>query len=283
MNSSFLSRRGFLTSIALLTLGGILMKNFKFKNNKKQPLLFFGHGSPMNAIEDNNFSKAWQEMATGLSPQAILVVSAHWETYGTKVFSGDTNKMIYDFYGFPPSLSQVQYPAPANPNLAKELAQNKAITLDNSWGLDHGAWSVLVHAFSKANIPVIQLSLNKNLSLKEHFEFAKELSFLRDQGVLVVASGNIVHNLREIDWSGKNTYDWAQKTQEDIINNIQAKDFYKVLELINTSEFKRSHPTVEHFVPLLYTLAMADKDEEVVVKTPLIELGSISMANFLIR
>lgn len=283
MNSSFLSRRSFLTSIALVTLGGFLMKNLKFKNNKKQPLLFFGHGSPMNAIENNQFSNTWKEMAAGLSPQAILVVSAHWETYGTKVFSGEANKMIYDFYGFPPSLSQVQYPAPANPTLAKELEKNKLITPDDSWGLDHGAWSVLVHAFSKANIPVIQLSLNKNLSLKEHFEFAKELSFLREQGVLVVASGNIVHNLREMDWSGQSSYDWAQKTQEEIIKNIEAKDFSKVLDLTKTPEFKRSHPTVEHFIPLLYTLAMASKDEEVVVKTPLIELGSISMANFLIR
>ena len=253
--------------------------------NNKQPLLFFGHGSPMNAIEDNTFSRSWREMGEKLNPTAILVVSAHWETKeGSFVFNGQNNTTIHDFFGVPQKLFQVQYPAPASPSLAETLSLKvPQIKKTEQWGLDHGAWSVLTHAFPQANIPTIQLSLSKKLSPLEHFNLAKELSFLRQQGVLIIGSGNIVHNLRVIDWSGQRQYDWAHNTQEEILKIIKEKSFPKLVEIIKTTDFQRSHPTIEHYLPLLYAFALAQENEDIIINTPSIELASISMASFVVK
>lgn len=279
-------RREFLTYLSIMGIAGISTKLLSLiKNNKtKQPLIFFGHGSPMNAIENNEFSSSWKNMAKDLNPQAILVISAHWETAGTKVFSGNVNKIIYDFFGFPNELYQVTYPAPSNSLLAKEINNNLSkIELSNDWGLDHGAWSVLIHAFPKAQIPVIQLSLNKNLTIKDHFQLAKEIKTLRNNGVLVIGSGNIVHNLRKLSFDNSKTYDWANNFQSKVLDTIKQKKFSKLLELSSDIDFNNSHPTIEHYLPLIYIASMADELDNVDIFTPKIELGSISMASFLIK
>lgn len=282
------NRRKFLTLIGLGTIGltgvALTLKNILKTETEKQPLLFLGHGSPMNAIESNQFSESWKQIGKNLSPKAIVVVSAHWETSGTQVFSGSKNKIIYDFYGFPQELYSVQYSAPSNSQLAKSIAQkNSTIALSEAWGLDHGAWSVLVNAFPKGDIPVIQLSLNKNLSIKDHFELAKELKFLRDQGVLVIGSGNIVHNLRVLQWSNPAPYDWANDIQSKILDIVKNHDYEKLVELSKDSNFIKAHPTIEHYLPLIYTFGLADKNEEIITFTPTVEMGSISMASFLIK
>lgn len=173
------------------------------KNQMKMPVLFLGHGSPMNAIEDNDFSQSLREMGKSLpTPNAILVISAHWETRGVMVTGMSEPKTIHDFYGFPKALFEVEYPAPGSPSLAKEISSAVSepdISVDlNQWGLDHGTWSVLRHIFPKNDIPVVQLSLDMTQPMKFHFEMGKKLRFLRDMGVMIMGSGNIVHNLRQI-------------------------------------------------------------------------------------
>lgn len=282
-----MKRRDFLFYLSTMTALGLSCKildylNYPSSDNQKQPLIFFGHGSPMNAIEDNKFSRSWKQIGKNLHPKAILVISAHWETQGTKIHGGNTNEMIYDFSGFPQPLYEVVYPAPSNPDLAQQLSNSRLIEQDQ-WGLDHGAWSVLMHAFPEAKIPVIQLSLNKNLSPEEHFLLAKELKILRYQGVLIVGSGNIVHNLRLMNWKNAVQYLWAQQTQEQILKLIEAKKYEQLSLMTKTENFKLAHPTIEHFLPLLYIFALVDQEEQVTVFTPQIELGTISMASFLIK
>lgn len=280
-----MNRRKFLFSLGALGMTGIGLSVLnQIKTESKQPILFLGHGSPMNALADNEFSRSWKSIGKSLNPSAILVVSAHWETFGSKVFAGTTNKTIHDFYGFPQELFQMQYPAPANPDLAQQLSQ-KITTVETShdWGLDHGAWSVLVHAFPQANIPVIQLSLNKNLTIADHFKLAQELNFLRNHGVLIIGSGNIVHNLRKIQWNNPLPFDWAQDFQNKVIQNFQNQDYAKTLELIKDNNFNLAHPSVEHFLPLIYIAALADSQDKVEIFTPKIDLASISMASFLLK
>lgn len=282
-----MKRRELLIYLSTMTALGLSYKILDYLNNpevttERQPLIFFGHGSPLNAIEDNQFSRSWKQIGQNLNPKAILVISAHWETEGTRIHAGNKNPMIYDFAGFPQELYKINYPAPSNPELAHQLTKSRLIQPDQ-WGLDHGAWSVLLHAFPKAQIPVIQLSLNKNLSPEEHFILAKELKVLRHQGVLIVGSGNIVHNLRLMDWKNQIKYLWAQQTQEQILKLIENKEYEKLYSITQTENFKLAHPTLEHYLPLLYIFALADKDENVEVFTPQIELSTISMASFLIK
>lgn len=260
----------------------------QFTKTEKMPVLFLGHGSPMNAIEENQFVRGFREISKKIpTPNAILCISAHWFTKGTFVTSGEIQKTIHDFYGFPPELFAVQYPAKGNPELAKEtvelLSPNPVIETD-SWGLDHGAWSVIRHLYPEANIPVIQMSIDYTKSAQYHFELAEKLSKLRDKGILIIGSGNIVHNLRLIDWRNINTvgagWDWAiearAKTNEWILDgNYQ--------NLINFEKhgtaLQNAVPTPDHYLPLIYTLGLKKKTEEISLFNDELIGGSLSMTS----
>ncbi len=260
----------------------------QFTKTERMPVLFLGHGSPMNAIEENQFVRGFREISKKIpTPNAILCISAHWFTKGTFVTSGEIQKTIHDFYGFPPELFAVQYPAKGNPELAKEavelLSPNPVIETD-SWGLDHGAWSVIRHLYPEANIPVIQMSIDYTKSAQYHFELAEKLSKLRDKGILIIGSGNIVHNLRLIDWRNINTvgagWDWAiearAKTNEWILDgNYQ--------NLINFEKhgtaLQNAVPTPDHYLPLIYTLGLKKKTEEISLFNDELIGGSLSMTS----
>jgi 4,5-DOPA dioxygenase extradiol len=245
------------------------------------PALFIGHGNPMNAIEDNEFSRAWTQVGKELPhPNAILCISAHWETNGTKVTSMQQPKTIHDFGGFPRELFEYQYPAPGSPELA-ELTCGKVektgVCLDTSWGLDHGTWSVLCRLFPNADIPVIQLSLDRTQSPAYHYELGRELRELRDRGVLVIGSGNIVHNLGAAFFQDK-AYDWAMEFDEAAKQLIEAGNHAPLVNFQSLGQAARlSIPTSEHYLPLLYTLALQDKNEQLRFFAEGISFGSLSM------
>jgi len=260
----------------------------QFDKTDKMPVLFLGHGSPMNAIEENEFVQGFRKVGKEIPrPNVILVLSAHWETRGTLVTAMENPKTIHDFSGFPEKLYKVQYPAPGSPEFAKEI-KNKvkkiAIGLDLNWGLDHGAWSVVKHLYPNADVPVIQMSLDYSQSPLYHYELAKELDFLRMKGVLIVGSGNMVHNLRMVDWTKLNKtdygYDWAIEANDKMKSCILS-DNHK--DLINYQsqgmEFNLAIPTPEHFLPLLYSLALKDKNEELYLFNDKEVGGSLSMTS----
>ncbi len=235
------------------------------------PVLFIGHGSPMNGIEDTEFSRRWTQMAKEIpTPKAVLVVSAHWFTKGTKITAMDLPKTIHDFGGFPKELFEVQYPAPGNHILAKEtveLLHSAHVELDHDWGLDHGTWTVVRHMYPEANIPVLQLSIDYTKGPQYHYDLAKELNVLRKKGVLIIGSGNMVHNLRMVAWDRLNeteyAYDWAKKINERFKNLIQAGDHRPLINYQSLGkEAQLAIPTPEHYLPLMYTLGLKkDKDE----------------------
>jgi 4,5-DOPA dioxygenase extradiol len=222
------------------------------------PAVFFGHGSPMNALERNRYTEAWRAFGESIpTPRGILMVSAHWLGEGTRVTAEPRPKTIYDFYGFPPALSAVKYDAPGSPEIAQEIAAATGAAPDTSWGLDHGAWSVLVHAFPKADIPVLQLSLDANKSFAEHLELGARLAPLREKGILIAASGNVVHNLRKIDWKSPDAaFDWAQRFDEDA-KRLMTTAPAEVVKLADHPDYQLAVPTPEHFVPLLYVAGVA--------------------------
>ncbi len=234
--------------------------------NPLMPALFIGHGSPMNTIEDNDFRRSWQELGKKLpAAKAILCISAHWETMGVAITASQSPATIHDFYGFPKALFDVQYPAPGSPELAKQIAgllEDEKIHLDIERGLDHGAWSVLQPMYPSADIPVLQLSLDRTRSAIAHYEFAKKLRPLREQGVLIIGSGNIVHNLRVFNFEQTQPYDWATVFDQMVKNCILQKDH---AALCNYPLFGQmaalSIPTAEHYLPLLYILALQQDDD----------------------
>ncbi|WP_233010147.1 4,5-DOPA-extradiol-dioxygenase [Rheinheimera faecalis] len=231
-----------------------------------EPAFFIGHGSPMNALEHNTLVQQWRTVVQGYRPKAILMISAHWYTQGTAVTAMTNPRTIHDFYGFPEELHQVQYPAPGSPELASEIKTLLAphpVELDLTWGLDHGAWSVLMHMFPNADIPVVQLSLDKDLSPAAHLELAKKLEPLRQQGVMIVASGNVVHNLRMLDWQSTRPPLWAEQFNQQIKEFLLTKNFDAIAQYQNSGEAARlSVPHPDHFLPLLYVLgSMVDGDE----------------------
>lgn len=252
----------------------------------KMPVLFLGHGSPMNAIEENEFVEGWRNTAGTLPrPEAILCVSAHWETRGTFVTAMEKPKTIHDFGGFPEELYKVQYPAPGSPELAQqitELITSAKVGSDERWGLDHGCWSVVKHLYPAADIPVVQLSLDYSGDAQYHYNLAKQLAPLRERGVLITGSGNIVHNLRMVAWdkldADEYAYDWAEtammKMKEYILNDCHS-------QLINYRsqgrEFELAIPTPEHFLPLLYVLALKEKNEKVTLFNEKAVGGSLAM------
>ena len=250
-------------------------------NHKRLPALFVGHGSPMNAIEDSVFSRDWETLAGRIPrPEVILCVSAHWETEGTWVTAMPVPRTIHDFSGFPETLYKKQYPAPGAPEWAgkiKKLVRKASVGLDDKWGLDHGTWSVLCRMYPKADIPVIQLSLDATQPASYHYELARELAPLRDQGVLIVGSGNIVHNLRLMEW-GDTAFDWASSFDRTVEDLIKKRDHQALLHYEKLGrEATLSIPTNEHYLPLLYVLALQAEGESSSFFAEGITLGSISM------
>lgn len=230
------------------------------------PALFIGHGSPMNTIEDNAFRRSWQALGISLPrAKAILCISAHWETMGVAVTASLNPPTIHDFYGFPKALFEVQYPAPGNPDLARlivELLAAENVHLDTERGLDHGSWSVLQPMYPAADIPVLQLSLDRTRNAASHYELAKKLRPLRDQGILIVGSGNIVHNLRAFDYQQTQPYDWAAAFDVTVKNCVTQSDHAALCNYQNFGEMAAlSIPTAEHYLPLLYVLAQQQSDD----------------------
>jgi 4,5-DOPA dioxygenase extradiol len=260
----------------------------QFNRADKMPVLFIGHGSPMNAIEDNEFVHEWRVIGKSLPrPNAILCISAHWETLGTFVTAMAKPMTIHDFGGFPGTLFDVQYPAPGSPELAKEtkhIIKSTEVGLDEKWGLDHGSWSVIKHLYPKADVPVIQLSLDYSQAPQYHYDLAKELAPLRNKGVLIIGSGNIVHNLGMVVWDKLNTvnysFDWAQVAREKMKNYIVNSDHKSLINYKSHGrEFKLSIPTPEHFLPLLYALALKDQSEKVSFFNDKTIAGSLAMTS----
>jgi 4,5-DOPA dioxygenase extradiol len=245
------------------------------------PVLFVGHGSPTNAIEHN----AYTEVLSGLSarlprPKAVCVVSAHWVTSGSQVLASEHPRTIHDFYGFPRPLYEVQYPAPGAPEEAEKLASNPEISPDDKWGFDHGAWSVLRHLYPKADVPAFQLSLDERRSFKQHLELGREIESLRERGVLILGSGNIVHNLRRIDWEKPHgADDWAVEFDARVKNAVETRDTEALTMPQKWGEalLATAHPTVEHYLPLLYCMGSTDERDAVSYPYEGFDYGSISM------
>ncbi len=249
----------------------------------KTPTLFLGHGSPLNALENNDFTKKLIQLGVQLGkPKAIVMISAHWETEGSFVTAMEHPELIYDFYGFPKELYQVQYKAKGNPNLAQEISEitgNIIKSEQRNWGLDHGSWTLLKFLYPLADIPVVQISIDRKKSLMQHFELGKLLKVLREKDVLLIGSGNIVHNLKVLDWKqDSEPFDWAIEFDENIKNAIKAQEYdKKITELVTSRAGQLSVPTLEHFIPLLYVLGASEINDKVHFDIETIEHRSISM------
>jgi 4,5-DOPA dioxygenase extradiol len=246
----------------------------------RMPVIFIGHGSPMNAIEDNEFSKSWEVIGKSIPrPKAILCISAHWETAGTKITAMEKPRMIYDFYGFPQELFDKQYPAPGSPDLAQKVINqlDPVVTSDQKWGFDHGCWSVLCRMYPKADIPVVQLSLDHSRDGNLHFEIGKQLQFLREEGVLVLGSGNIVHNLARMVWEDT-AFDWASDFDNHVKEWIRTKNYDPLIQFEKQGiTANLSINSAEHYLPMLYVLGASDPDEKVTFYNEKVWGGSLSM------
>lgn len=259
-----------------------------FSNTEKMPVLFLGHGSPMNAIEENQFVQGFRKAAAEIpTPNAILCVSAHWFTRGTRVTAMKMPRTIHDFGGFPQALFDVQYPAPGSPELAEETAALLAPVMveeDHSWGLDHGAWSVIKHMYPNADIPVIQMSIDYTQPAQYHFELAKKLHKLREKGILIIGSGNIVHNLRLIDWRNINTvgagWDWAVEAREKTNHWLLDGNFNNIIQYQDQGiALQYAVPSPDHYLPLIYTLGLKNRSEELSLFNDELIGGSLSMTS----
>ena len=265
----------------------------KFTNGLKaqeqlMPVLFIGHGSPMNGIEDNEFSERWKQMAKEIpQPAAVLVISAHWFSKGTRITAMDFPETIHDFGGFPQALFDVQYPAPGNPALAKEtvsLLHSAHVELDHDWGLDHGAWTVVRRMYPDANIPVLQLSIDYTKGPQYHYDLAKELYDLRKKGVLIIGSGNMVHNLRMVSWQHMNTsgygFDWTLKMNDTFKQLITDGDYKPLVNYESLgSEARLAIPTPEHYLPLLYSLGLKGNKDQISFFNDKAVAGSLTMTS----
>jgi 4,5-DOPA dioxygenase extradiol len=278
-----MNRRLFMGTLAGGIMAGTLLRSTGSRD-EKMPTLFFGHGSPMNAVEKNSFTDFLIQASTQIPrPRAILAISAHWETRGTKVLSLERPKTIHDFSGFPEILYKIQYPAKGDLKLADtivDLMKAHNVVTDSEWGLDHGTWSVLKHLYPDADIPVLQMSLNKNKTFAEHLAIARDLKKLRDQGVLILGSGNITHNLRLIDWSGSyRSTDWAVEFDELIKKGLLDRNEKMLLGPDEKSRalWSTAHPTLEHYLPLLYAYGASDEEDEVKFIFEGFQMGSLSM------
>jgi 4,5-DOPA dioxygenase extradiol len=248
----------------------------------RMPAVFYGHGSPMNAIE-GPYGAAWRELGRTMPrPRAILMVSAHWFIDRIAVTADAQPKTIYDFYGFPPELYQVAWPAPGDPALAervRDLLGRERVRSATDWGLDHGTWSVLIHSYPDADVPVVQLSLDRTKDARFHYDLAKALRPLRDEGVLIAGSGDVVHNLRLMRRDGSDaTYDWAERFNDLVKRAVADRDHAPLIDYLSLGDDARlSAPTPEHYLPLLYVLAQQDEDDALAFFNDRIDLGSVSM------
>jgi 4,5-DOPA dioxygenase extradiol len=246
--------------------------------------VFFGHGNPMNALANNSYTEAWRRIGEEIPrPRAVLSISAHWFVPETGVTVSTAPRTIHDFGGFPPELYQVQYPAPGDPALARrvqKLLEPLLVTLDESWGLDHGTWSVLRHVYPAADVPVVQLSIDERAPASFHFELGQRLAPLREENVLIVGSGNLVHNLRAYDWGGelRGPYDWAVRFEREARERMQAGEIQPLVKYEKLGrDATLSIPTPEHYLPLLYVLATHVPGERITFPVDGIEGGSVSM------
>ena len=251
---------------------------------ERMPVLFIGHGSPMNAIESNVFTNGWKAFAKTLpTPKAILMVSAHWYTNSLCTSDVTSPKMIYDMYGFPDELYRVNYPAKGSPELAKRLQilLGSQLSINNTWGIDHGAWSVLVHLFPKADIPLVQLSVNAHLEPLEFYDIGRKLRILRDEGILIIGSGNIVHNLGRVAWDMPTKgFPWADAFDSYIKEAILKNDHNKILDYRNASGGQPSVPTPDHYDPLLYVLGATYPEDPIHIVNDSRSMGSLSMTSY---
>lgn len=291
-----MERKHFIKIIAgttgMITLGSFnKITDLLEEQDEKLPVIFMGHGSPMNGIEDNEFSRRWAQMGKDIStPKAVLCISAHWLTSGTKITAMNQPPTIHDFGGFPQELFNVQYPAPGNPELAAETAKmikKTTVSLDHEWGLDHGTWSVVKNMYPLANIPVLQLSIDYNQPLQYHYDLAKELSALRKKGVLIIGSGNMVHNLRMVAWDKMNVpnygFDWAIEMNTTFKKLILDKNHQALIDYQKMGQAAMlAIPTPDHYIPLIYTLALQDKDDETSFFNDQLVAGSLNMTSVLI-
>jgi len=254
----------------------------------KMPVLFIGHGSPMNAIEENEFVEGFGHIGKSIpKPEAILCISAHWETRGTFVTAMEHPKTIHDFGGFPKALYEVQYPAPGSPELAggiKSLIKATNVEMDYKWGLDHGAWSVIKHLYPDASVPVIEMSLDYYQTPQYHYDLMKELTPLRKKGVLIIGSGNMVHNLGLVAWdkfdSDNFAFDWALEASEKMKKYILNGDHKNLINYrCHGNAFELAIPTPEHYLPLLYALALKEVNEEVQLFNDKAVAGSLTMTS----
>lgn len=264
----------------LTNLGNILSQ----KKSQKMPVLFIGHGSPMNAIAENNFTRTLNALGKRLpTPEAILCISAHWMTEGSWITRMDRPKTIHDFYGFPQPLFDVQYPASGRPDIADGIIQTiqgpKIHPDSEAWGLDHGTWSILKHMYPEANVPVIQLSLYLQQAPEYHIKLGQELAKLRERGIMIVSSGNIVHNLRTIRWEeNAKAYDWAIEFDQWSKSMLEKRDLKALSkDFLSSQSGKLSVPSMDHYYPLLYTLGASDAKDELKFEYEEIQNGSISM------
>ncbi|MCX6315773.1 MAG: 4,5-DOPA dioxygenase extradiol [Bacteroidetes bacterium] len=294
-----MQRKKFIQTLALTGMAGAAMKlhelgkfTSQLDNTETMPVLFLGHGSPMNAIEENEFVKGFREAGKSIpKPRAVICVSAHWETRGTFITAMEKPPTIHDFGGFPRELFEVQYPAPGSPAIAnetKELIKKTTVGLDQKWGLDHGCWSVVKHLYPAADVPVLQLSLDYTQPASYHYELAKELAALRRKGVLITGSGNLVHNLGMAAWDKMKAdnygYDWAIEASTKMKKFIEDGDHQSLINYRSQGRaFDLSIPSPEHFLPLLYILALKEKNEKISFFNDKAVAGSLTMTSVLVN
>jgi 4,5-DOPA dioxygenase extradiol len=240
-----------------------MAENHPASSGKPMPVVFIGHGSPENAIADNEFTRAWKDLARSLPrPKAVLCISAHWLSEGTAVTAMKKPRTIHDFYGFPDELNAVEYPAGGSPELAKLIRESVCgarISLDTEWGLDHGTWSVLANMYTEADIPVLQMSLDYHLPPARQHRIGREIKFLRGQGVLILGSGNLVHNLMAIDFSAE-PFDWALAFDGFVERALAGRDDDALIHYARQPAVRLAHPTVDHYLPLLYVLGACENE-----------------------
>lgn len=254
-------------------------------NNQKAPALFVGHGSPMNAIEENVYSRVWEDIAkTFPKPKAILSISAHWYTKGIRTNDLAQPKMVYDMYGFPEALYKVKYSTPGMPELAHQLTEliHRDVKIDNTWGIDHGTWSVLRRMYPEGDIPVLQLSIDGTLAPEEHYAIGKAIGSLREKGILIFGSGNVVHNLGRVNWNVEGGYPWAEAFDRYIKEAVVEGRHGEVIQYKEAGDSaKLAFTTPEHFHPLLYVLGASDERDQLTVFNDSCTLGAISMTSYL--